>query len=208
MAKINNTKAEEAYWSQRYQEERTGWDIGHPSTPIKDYVDQLTSKDLDILIPGAGNAYEAEYLFWDGFTKVHVLDISEAPLAAFAKRNPDFPEEHLMHGNFFEHEGEYDLILEQTFFCSFPPSKDNRQQYAAKMSELLKPNAKLVGLWFDIPLTGDMGKRPFGGTKEEYLSYMEPYFEVVVFERAHNSIKPRMENELFGIFKKKSSKES
>jgi len=203
MTKINNTKAEEAYWSQRYQEARTGWDIGHPSTPIKTYVDQLDRKDLSILIPGAGNAYEAEYLFWEGFTDVHILDISQTPLDAFSKRNPDFPKECLIHENFFEHEEQYDLILEQTFFCSFPPSPENRRHYATKMSELLKPNAKLVGLWFDFPLTGNMEKRPFGGTKEEYLSYLEPYFEVLIFEKAYNSIKPRMGNELFGIFRKK-----
>jgi len=45
-------------------------------------------------------------------------------------------------------------------------------------------------------------KRPFGGTKEEYLSYLTPYFKVKVFEDCHNSIAPRMENELFGIFLK------
>jgi len=39
------------------------------------------------------------------------------------------------------------------------------------MSKLLKSGGKLVGLWFDIPLTGDLEKRPFGGTKEEYLEY-------------------------------------
>ena len=60
---MNNTEKERAYWSKRYKEERTGWDIGFPSLPLKTYIDQLENKDLKILIPGAGNAYEAEYLF-------------------------------------------------------------------------------------------------------------------------------------------------
>jgi len=34
-------KSEENYWTQRYQEDNTGWDIGHPSTPLKEYIDQL-----------------------------------------------------------------------------------------------------------------------------------------------------------------------
>lgn len=202
MSNIKDTEGQKGYWSQRYEEARTGWDIGYPATPIKAYIDQLENKELKILIPGAGNAYEAEYLIQQGFTQVHILDISQTPLDAFTERNPSFPKDQLICANFFEHEGQYDLIFEQTFFCSFPPTADNRQHYARKMSELLRTNAKLVGLWFDIPLTGDMEKRPFGGTRAEYIAYLRPYFEVLTFERAYNSIKPRQGNELFGIFRK------
>lgn len=202
MTDARNTKEQEVFWSTRYSEERTGWDIGAPSTPLKEYIDQLEDKDLKILIPGAGNAYEAEYLWQEGFKNTYVLDISEAPLKAFAQRVPDFPEKQLIQANFFEYEGEYDLILEQTFFCSFPPLKENRVNYAEKMSSLLKNDGKLVGLWFNIPLKGDLVKRPFGGNKAEYLGYLSPYFEIQTFEECHNSIKPRMGSELFGIFQK------
>ncbi len=204
MKKVTHTSEEKSFWSQRYEEERTGWDIGYPSTPIKTYIDQIEHKDIKILIPGAGNAYEAEYLFKQGFTSVNVLDITPQPLLALKKRIPDFPNDQLIEGNFFHHEGQYDLIFEQTFFCSFVPTLENRQLYAKKMGQLLRTNGKLVGLWFDIPLTGDMVKRPFGGTREEYLGYLSPYFEPLVFEKCHNSIPPRAGNELFGIFKKKS----
>jgi SAM-dependent methyltransferase len=203
MSKIKDTNSENEFWSKRYQEGRTGWDIGFPSTPLKTYIDQLDNKDLKILIPGAGNAYEAEYLFAQGFKNVFVLDISKAPLEAFQKRNPDFPSEQLLEGNFFEQEEKYDLIFEQTFFCSFPPLKNNRMLYAETMADLLSPKGKLVGVWFDIPLTGDLEKRPFGGTQEEYLSYFSSHFETMVFEKCHNSIEPRKESELFGIFQKK-----
>lgn len=198
----NKTEEENDYWSQRYEEGRTGWDIGYPSTPLKSYIDQLKDKDIQILIPGAGNAYEAEYLFQQGFVNTYILDVSPIPLVAFKKRNKNFPADQLIVGNFFNHQGQYDLIIEQTFFCSFPPTKENRKAYAKKMNEIIKPGGKLVGLWFDIPLTGDMVKRPFGGTKEEYLIYLSPHFKVDTFESCHNSIPPRMGNELFGIFKR------
>lgn len=198
-----DTKKEQEFWSKRYAESRTGWDIGYPSTPLKAYIDQLANKEIDILIPGAGNAYEAAYLWEKGFKNVHVLDISEAPLQAFQERYPDFPNVQLIHGNFFEHQAKYDLIFEQTFFCSFPPKPENRTLYAQKMADLLKKGGKLVGLWFKMPLTGDMEKRPFGGSKEEYLGYFEPHFDLLVFEDCYNSIKPRMGNELFGIFRKR-----
>ena len=189
------------FWSNRYKEKQTGWDIGYPSLPLKNYIDQLEDKEIAILIPGAGNAYEAEYLFNQGFKNVSVLDISEIPLQALKSRVPSFPQNQLLQGNFFTHVGQYDLILEQTFFCSFEPTFDNRAKYGKQMSQLLKPNSRLVGLWFKHPLI-EGAKRPFGGTKEEYLSYLTPYFKVKVFEDCHNSIAPRMEKELFGIFLK------
>ncbi|MFK7770897.1 MAG: methyltransferase domain-containing protein [Saprospiraceae bacterium] len=203
MSKLKDTNSENEFWSKRYEEGRTGWDIGFPSTPLKTYIDQLENKDLKILIPGAGNAYEAEYLFTQGFKNVFVLDISKAPLDAFQKRNPEFPPKQLLLGNFFKQEEKYDLIFEQTFFCSFPPLENNRNLYAETMSQLLFPKGKLVGVWFDIPLTGNMEKRPFGGTREEYLGYLSPHFETVVFEKCYNSIEPRKGSELFGIFQKK-----
>ncbi len=199
---MNNAK-EEKYWSNRYSENMLGWDIGHPSTPLKTYIDQITDRDISILIPGAGNAYEAEYLWKQGFRNVFIMDISEIPLRNFQERNPDFPKSNLLRTNFFEHEGHYDLILEQTFFCSFIPTDENRNAYAEQMAILLKPHGKLVGVWFDIPLTGDMEKRPFGGNKNLYLKYLRPYFKVRAFERCYNSISERQGNELFGIFKKK-----
>ena len=198
-----NSDQENAYWTQRYKEERTGWDIGYPSTPLKEYIDQLEDKAQKILIPGAGNGYEAAYLWEQGFKNVYVLDISQEPLKVFEERNPAFAEANILRGNFFEHDGQYDLILEQTFFCSFVPLAENRNAYARKMAALLKPNGKLVGLWFDFPLTGDMEKRPFGGTREEYMTYLSPYFKTKLLERSYNSIPPRDGKELFGIFLKK-----
>ena len=204
MLDIQKTEQEDHYWSMRYQEAQTGWDIGAPSLPLKTYINQLINKELRILIPGAGNAYEAEYLWANGFKNVVVLDISDIPLRNLKDRMPDFPVGQLVHGNFFEHVGQYDLIVEQTFFCSFPPTPTRRILYAQTMANLLTIKGKLVGLWFDIPLIeGNMEKRPFGGSKAEYLTYLSPYFDVKTFETCHNSIKPRAGQELFGIFQKK-----
>jgi SAM-dependent methyltransferase len=198
-----NTQKEKDYWTERYINQNTGWDIGYPSTPLKNYIEQLTDKSIKILVPGAGNAYEAQYLWEQSFKNVVVIDISKVPLKDFKKRNPNFPENQLLHGNFFEHKESYDLIIEQTFFCSFIPSDKNRAAYAKHMASLLKPTGKLVGVWFNFPLTHDMEKRPFGGDKLLYLTYLNPYFKTVVFEPCYNSIKLREGKELFGIFEKK-----
>lgn len=181
------------YWENCYLRGQTGWDAGGITTPLKVYFDQLEPRDLKILIPGAGNAYEAEYLHKVGFTQVYVVDIAPTPLAKIKQRVPDFPQEHLILGDFFELDGSYDLIVEQTFFCALHPSL--REAYARKMHALLRPGGRLAGLLFDDPLHTD--RPPFGGSAREYLGYFRPYFEIRTLERAYNSIPPRAGRELF-----------
>jgi len=185
------------YWSSRYQDQKTGWDVGEITTPLKDYFDQINDKDLKILVPGAGNGYEVEYLFNQGFKNVTVIDLSELPLQNLKNRIPDFPDSRLLCGDFFTHQGKYDLIVEQTFFCALDPAM--RPDYAKKMSELLVPGGKLAGVLFNTEFEGGP---PFGGDKDEYLTYFLPYFKIKTFENCYNSIKPRAERELFMILSK------
>jgi thiopurine S-methyltransferase len=187
------------YWSDRYKQNETGWDTGSITTPLKEYIDQLNDKDLKILIPGAGNSYEAEYLFRKGFKNVFVVDITEEPLRNLKTRLPEFPDDHLLLKDFFLLEGKFDLIIEQTFFCALHPSLRNK--YAVKMSELLNKEGKLVGLLFNDKLNTD--KPPFGGSSEEYLTYFEDRFTIKHFETCYNSIKPRAGRELFILLQKK-----
>lgn len=187
------------YWTTRYLQKETGWDVGEITKPLKEYIDQLNNKELKILIPGAGNAYEAEYLFKNGFKNVFVVDISDEPLKNIQQRVPDFPKQHLLLGDFFELDKTFDLIIEQTFFCALTPNL--RPAYAKKMSELLSTKGKLAGLLFNDVLNTD--KPPFGGNAEEYKKYFEPYFNFKIFEPCYNSIKPRANRELFIILEKR-----
>ena len=135
----------------------------------------------------------------NGFQNVFVLDFAQSPLDNILKRVPNCNPNQLIKSDFFEHENNYDLIIEQTFFCALEPSL--RKDYVQKMKELLNPNGKLAGLLFQFPLT-EVGP-PFGGSKEEYVSLFEYDFNIKKLETAHNSIKPREGNELFFIFTKK-----
>lgn len=186
------------FWENKYANLETGWDTGGITEPLKFYIDGLKNKELSILIPGAGNGYEAEYLFQNRFKNVDVIDLAKRPLSNLKSRVPDFPDSQLIQGDFFELDKKYDLILEQTFFCALDPAL--RPAYAKKMSELLHSNGKLAGVIFDFALS-ETGP-PFGGSREEYLRLFEPYFNIKTLEKCYNSIKPRMGNELFIIFEK------
>lgn len=183
---------DKAYWSGRYQTEQTGWDAGSITTPLKVYFDQMEDKSLKILIPGAGNAYEAGYLHSQGFENVFVCDFAKEPLLKFQETYTDFNSDHLLENDYFDLEGQYDLIVEQTFFCAI--DRRQRSQYVTKTHELLRQGGKLVGLLWKDEFNGGP---PFGGSEEEYRRLFEPYFEIELMEVSYNSIKPRAGRELF-----------
>ena len=185
------------YWSLRYKNEQTGWDIGEASKPLINLFNGLNNKDLKILIPGCGNAYEAEYLFDAGFNNVYLIDIAKEPLGDFKKRNPKFPTDQILLGDFFKHNGSYDIIVEQTFFCAIDPQL--RPAYVNKCHDLLRINGKLIGVLFNQLFEGGP---PFGGHELEYQKLFESKFNEVSITDSHYSIKPRQGNEVIISCKK------
>lgn len=191
-----------AYWNERYQKQTTGWDIGHISDPLKMYFDQLTDKNIRILIPGAGNAYEAIYLAEKGFTNITVIDIAPAVTAKLqASLTKEYRERiTVITGDFFAHTGTYDLIIEQTFFCAIDPSL--RKKYIEKVKSLLAGNGKLAGLLFNKDFENGP---PFGGSEDEYRQLFSSSLRIRKLEACNNSIPPRAGTELFVILEKNNT---
>lgn len=187
------------YWNERWENEETGWDIGYASPPIEDYLAQYKDKNAKILIPGCGNAHEAEYLLENGFTDITILDISDFAVNVLKEKFKNNPEIKVICEDFFTHEGKYDLMIEQTFFCAIPTIM--RNDYAKKAAELLNDNGRIIGLLFNKIF--EKKGPPFGGTKAEYRFTFKKYFEIEKMESCHNSIPQRLGNELFINLKKK-----
>ncbi len=180
------------FWEYRYKNNLTGWDMGVVSPPIKAYVDQLKDKDIKILIPGAGKSHEAEYLLQQGFSDITVIDISSLLINQLKEQFKDNPEICLIEGDFFAHSGQYDLILEQTFFCTLYP--ENRPKYVDKMNTLLKKEGKLCGVLFDRIFEGGP---PFGGRKIDYQPLFSSRFKINKMEPCYNSHPARKGTELW-----------
>jgi SAM-dependent methyltransferase len=183
------------FWEHRYEHEQTGWDLGAVSPPLKAFIDHLSNKEVAILIPGCGNGYEAEYLLASGFSNVTVLDIAEMPLQNLQKRLSDPEGLQLVCTDFFEHKGQYDLILEQTFFCALDPAR--RTDYVQQMHSLLKPGGHLAGVLFNVEFEKE--GPPFGGEEMEYRKIFKPFFKMLKMDICENSVQPRMNTELFFV---------
>lgn len=187
--------ADKHYWEHRWQQQQTGWDLGMVSPPLKQFIDSIPDKNLRILIPGCGNAYEAHYLIENGFTCVTVIDIAPTLIDTL---NQSFHTKQThghfkaICGDFFELTGEYDLILEQTFFCAIDPSL--RKRYAEQCRALLATGGRIAGLLFNCEFEGGP---PYGGDMAEYTHYFTPLFTIRTMTPCLNSIAPRAGRELF-----------
>jgi SAM-dependent methyltransferase len=182
------------YWDQRWREGDTGWDIRGVSPPLQQYFQQLPDKAASILIPGCGNAYEAAWLLDHGFTNITLLDISKSLTQRLREQFPVSNSLTILTADFFRHKGQYDLIIEQTFFCALDPGQ--REAYVQQTHNLLRPGGKLAGLLFDRDFPGGP---PYGGHKLEYQNLLEKRYLVKTLAPCYNSIKPRTGTELFFI---------
>jgi SAM-dependent methyltransferase len=187
------TKFDQNFWNERYQNDETRWDLGTVSPPIAQYTQQLPNKNISILIPGCGNTYEAAYLLEAGFTNITILDIAPLLVEKLKAQYQHNPHIKVVQGDFFEQQGNYDLIIEQTFFCALSP--ELRPKYAQTMHRLLNPNGLLVGLLFNRTFDNDFP--PFGGNIDEYRQLFSPYFRLKHITPCYNSYPARQGTELF-----------
>ncbi|WP_293299213.1 methyltransferase domain-containing protein [Pedobacter sp. UBA4863] len=189
----NEVLLDQNYWDQRWQSRQTAWDIGMAAPAITQYMQQYPNKNAAILIPGCGNAYEAEWLLKNGFTNITLIDIAPKAVEVLKAKFAGHPEVKVLLADFFEHQGQYDLMIEQTFFCAIAPAK--RKAYAKKASTLLKAKGKIIGLLFNKDF--NQPHPPFGGNISEYSAVFEPYFSLKTMHPCTNSITPRAGTEVF-----------
>ena len=182
-----------SFWDERWKTNDTAWDLNAVSPPLKSYFDGMACKNISILIPGCGNAYEAAYLLQNGFQNVTIIDISSTLVQQLLDKYAAYAGNELtvICGDFFKHTGSYDFIIEQTFFCAL--EKNRREEYVTKMHSLLNSTGKLAGLLFDKEFENNP---PFGGNKEEYVGLFSKYFTINKIEKCTSSIQPRLGTEL------------
>lgn len=182
------------YWSDRYRDNRTGWDLGGANTELIGAFTTYVPADAKVLIPGAGRGHEAEALWRRGYRGVYVCDWAEEAFVTLRRSRflPD--DDRLLVADFFTLEGTYDAILEQTFFCAIPP--EQRGRYVEQAAALLEDGGKWIGVLFDRAFESGP---PFGGTKEEYRSLFSEHFEIELLGRFGGSVGPRRGAELLGV---------
>jgi len=181
------------YWDGRWLKGNTGWDIGYASPPLIEFCRPLKDKSISLLIPGCGSAYEALQFVDMGFTDITLLDISPTMVELLHKKYGHLEQIHIVCGDLTDlKSSSFDLILEQTFFCTVPPA--DREDLLMEIVNLLKHGGIYAGVVFDALFQSGP---PFGGPADGYRPLFEKFFYVEIFEMCYNSIGPRQDAEYF-----------
>jgi methyl halide transferase len=197
--------ANSEYWEQRYQEEKTAWDLGMAAPP---FASLLQSEDSPIsgriAVFGCGRGYDALLFALYGF---EVIGFDFAPCAindantllSNLKKIDLETNIKFLQRDIFELPQEFpsyfDYVLEHTCFCAIDP--EARSLYPELVKSILKPQGKLIALFFTHNRPGGP---PFGVTTEEIRSLFSPHFYISSLQPVTNSIPQRQGEEHLGIF--------
>jgi methyl halide transferase len=190
-------------WQRHYDEGDLGWDLGQVAPP---FVRLLESKSIlpgKTLIPGCGRGHEVIYLVENGF-EVTAVDYSSGAVDHLKSTVEERKLKcKVLHMDFFgissDHNGVYDLLIEQTFFCAISP--EQRSSYVSTVARVLKQGGMLAGLFYH---TGEKeGGPPFNTTREDILKHFSDSFEIRELSKAEDSAEQRKDKEWLVILVKK-----
>ena len=188
-------------WQDHYDSNDLGWDLGQVAPPFVELWEKGKLSLGKVLLQGCGRGHEVIFLAENGF-EVTGIDFSEGAVTylgnALKKRNL---KGRVLHQDLFSlddtHDGVYDLVIEQTFFCAISPRQ--RQDYVLKVSRMLKPGGMLVGLFYH---TDKQGGPPYNTTREDIETHFSENFEIQELDKTSLSSEQRKGKEWLGILKK------
>jgi cyclopropane fatty-acyl-phospholipid synthase-like methyltransferase len=190
-------------WQRHYDEGDLGWDLGQVAPPFIKLFESKTILPGKTLIPGCGRGHEVIYLAENGF-EVTAVDYSPGAVnhlkSTVQERNLKCE---VLNMDFFgidsAHNGVYDLLIEQTFFCAISP--EQRSSYVSTVARALKKGGMLAGLFYN---TGEEeGGPPFNTTREDIKKYFSDSFEIRQLSKAEDSAEQRKNKEWLAILIKK-----
>jgi len=189
-------------WQKHYDENDLGWDLGQVAPPFVNLLETNAIVPGKTLVPGCGRGHEVIFLAENGFD-VTAVDYSSG---AVNHLNSVIQERKLnsrvLHMDFFEldstHDGLYDLLIEQTFFCAISPNQ--RPIYVDTVARALKKGGMIAGLFYH---TGQEGGPPFNTTREDIIKHFSSLFEIQELDQAKNSAEQRKDKEWLAILIKK-----
>ena len=191
------------FWEACYESEMDGWDIGGP-TPVFERLATKIPKGR-ICVIGCGRGYDA-VTFAKADFEVTAIDFAQtAVLASRENARKEEVEMTVLCEDFFdlpdELQGQFDYVLEYTCFCAISPER--RFEYDRVIWQLLKPEGKLLGLFFPLDKNVDEGGPPWGVNISELHALFGLHWNLESEEMPKESIEPRADREIMMIWKKK-----
>ncbi len=191
----------EKFWTDKYLNNEAGWDLGGPAAGLKALLPKLKLPSSRIVVLGGGGGHDAAFFAEQGH-HVTLVDISAEAIALAKKHYGHLTNLNLVQGDLFDLPrdmyGQFDLVFEHTCYCAINPSL--RDDLVRQWRRLLNDNGFLFAVLFAMP------KRvgpPFGGSEWEIRQRLQKGFQIVIWQRFRQSIKPRLGRELIIYAQKK-----
>ena len=191
------------FWEACYETQMDNWDIGAPTPVFERLATEITKGRICIV--GCGRGYDAVTFAKSGF-KVTAIDFAKtAVLASRENARKGDVELTVLREDFFdlpdELHGKFDYVLEYTCFCAISPKR--RFEYDRVIWQLLKPEGKLLGLFFPLDKDVKEGGPPWGVNISELHKLFSLHWDLESEEMPKESIEPRVDREVLMIWKKK-----
>jgi cyclopropane fatty-acyl-phospholipid synthase-like methyltransferase len=189
-------------WQRHYDEGDLGWDLGQVAPPFIRLFESNIILPGKTLVPGCGRGHEVIYLTENGF-EVTAVDYSSGAVNHLKSTVQERKLKcKVLHMDFFgidsAHNGVYDLLIEQAFFCAISP--EQRPSYVSTVARALKQGGMLAGLFYH---TGKEGGPPFNTTREDILKHFSDSFEIQQLSKSEDSAEQRKNKEWLVILVKK-----
>lgn len=167
-----------SYWQSRYEAGDTGWDKGLPAPPLMEF---LASQRVSgrVLVPGCGSGHDVRALASQGASPLG-LDIAPGALER-ARSHPKVGNEDYALGDFLDLptdlHGAFDWIFEHTCFCAISPSR--RPDYVQSCLSALKPDGKLLAIFYLNPREVSDESPPFATSPQELDALFGTHFDLI-----------------------------
>lgn len=190
----------EAFWTNLYETETPGWELGAPANALVAVLPQLKLTKSRVLVLGCGSGEDAAYLAQQGHL-VTAVDFSPQAIARAKQKYADVDNLEFFQQDIFSMnvKGSFDLIFEHACFAAIDPSK--REELIRIWRNHLIPGGHLLGVFFI------MSKRsgpPFGCSEWELRERLKKHFRFLYWTRWRHSIERRKGRELV-IYAQKTS---
>jgi len=189
-------------WQNHYDNDDLRWDLGQVAPPFIRLWQENKLPKGKAIIPGCGQGHEVLFFAGKGL-QVTGLDYAPGAVSILSRSLEEKKlQANVLYEDFFllneHHNAQYDLMLEQAFFCAIHPSL--RSAYVETATRILKKGGLLAGLFYE---TGEEGGPPFSTTPSDILDHFSDDFHIETLEKTPHSVEKRKDKELLGLLRKK-----
>ena len=191
------------FWEDIYKKDDIGWDLNGPTPTFEKIAPKLKSGKIIIL--GCGRGHDAITFAKFGF-EVTAVDFAPSAVSYLKSLcNKENVKVNIIQNDIFllgkSLNVYFDYVIEQTCYCAIDPNR--REQYERLIYRILRPNGRLIGLWYPLDKPFKNGGPPWGVSISNLKDTFKKRWKIREESFSEFSVKKRKNREKLIIFEKR-----